>query len=325
MNLQSLSLITDGSCSADLFDNVDLTHFKHLRSLSWRGISRGDHFWSLGQFIRENSAGVEGLKSITLDLVDWWKAERSWHDHQSAILGGYPPGRENFFARRVLGVHPEEETVLFKSLESLSLFAVSFGFAESGFIQAFNMNNLRSLKLWNCPSSLTMLDGHFGENGNLNLTSFELVMDTTCLGSYMGVSEEDEEGGKTVNFINGFCGLKDLFLMLPPPTDWKLVGGAILNHRLTLERLVLHDRGMDPDANEVADGEISWRNVRDILCRSKRLSCLGTNIPISQLVRPYIPNDDRLETAKPLALTNCSIRSRALEGSHTVRESRSCI
>jgi hypothetical protein len=58
---------------------------------------------------------------------------------------------------------------------------------------ALFMNNLRSLKLWNYPSFLTILDGLLRVNGSLNLTSFELVMDTACLGSHMGIIEEGEQ------------------------------------------------------------------------------------------------------------------------------------
>ena len=88
---------------------MSLTCFPHLKSLSWRGITRGDHFWSLGEFISKNTTGVESLRILTLDLVYWWTAKESWYDYERATLGGFPPRPDNFFARRVLRSHPNEE------------------------------------------------------------------------------------------------------------------------------------------------------------------------------------------------------------------------
>jgi hypothetical protein len=121
---------------------VDLAHFTQLKCFSWRGITRGSHFWSLGEFIK-NRAGVEGLRTRTIDLVNWWQAQKSWSNHQVATLGGFPPRPDYFFARRVLCPHRDEEAPV---LSNLSLSAASLEFAEPDMIKAFNMNNLRTLR-----------------------------------------------------------------------------------------------------------------------------------------------------------------------------------
>jgi hypothetical protein len=58
-----------------------------------------------------------------------------------------------------------------------------------------------------------------------------------CLDSHMGISQEEEQGGSVVELLQTFCGLEDLFLMLPPSTE----GCVILRIRVrSLD--VLHAR-----------------------------------------------------------------------------------
>lgn len=173
---------------------------------------------------------------------------------------------------------------MFKSLSNLSLSAVSFEFAEAEMIRVFNMNNLRTLKLWNCPSCLQIRDGLVGTS---SLKTFELTMGTNGFGS--GINEEEEQGEEVVQLLQTFCGLEDIFLMLPPLTDWRLIKEGILYHGSALERLVVHDRRINPDTDtdEEADGEVPWSCVSDILRHSTRLNCLGISISIRQLASTY--------------------------------------
>jgi hypothetical protein len=88
----------------------------------------------LANLLRRTGQESRVLKRSPWILGKWWKAEKSWYDHQKATFGGFPPRPDNFFARRVIYPHPEEEAPVFKSLSSLSLSAVSFEFAESEII-----------------------------------------------------------------------------------------------------------------------------------------------------------------------------------------------
>jgi hypothetical protein len=99
---------------------------------------------------------------------------------------------------------------------------------------------LRSIKLWNCPYSLVILGRIVNRTESSTLKTFELAIDSSCLGSQAGISGAEEQG-KIVEFLQDFCGLEDLFLMLPPLTDWDGVEAGMLNHRLTLQRLVVHN------------------------------------------------------------------------------------
>jgi hypothetical protein len=278
--LETLSLITDGGCNADLLGVLDLTEFSRIQSFTWRGLNRGDDFWSLGKFVNANA---KGIKTLSLDLVDWEKAENTWYDFQRAMLGGFPDHPDNFFARKVLEVQRGEENILFQSLNSLLLSAVSFELAEPEMMYAFNMCNLSTLRLWNCPSCLILLEDLIGMAKNIRLKSFELVIDPTCLASHTELGER-EEGDIVARFLNAFHGLEDLSLMLTLPVNWDVIFKGILNHVSTLRRLTIHNRDFHLEDFSCKDGSIPWSDQKGILFKDPRLSYIGTSGSPSQLV-----------------------------------------
>ena len=152
--LEALSLTTDGGCILEPYGEVDLTHFSEIQSFTWRGINRGEDFQSLGNFFKANS---KNITTLNLDLVNWIEAERTWYNFERALHGGFRPCPDNSFATKVLGIQGKGN-VFFQSLESLSLSAVSCTSVGSKMIQVFNFSNLRTLKLRNCSSSLTLLE-----------------------------------------------------------------------------------------------------------------------------------------------------------------------
>ena len=66
---------------ADLLSAMNLTPFTYLRSLSWRGINEGNHFWPLREFIKENRRVLESLEILTSDLRDWWRAGKCFYNY----------------------------------------------------------------------------------------------------------------------------------------------------------------------------------------------------------------------------------------------------
>jgi hypothetical protein len=260
-------------------------------------MDRGEYFWSFGGFVQKNKPGVESLQNLSLDLIDCIKADHAWYEHEKATRGGFPYRPVNFFAEIVLGILPEEpeqneddedhksKAILFKSLKTLSLSAVPFVEAEIEMIYAFNIGNLTTLKLINCHACLGVLDHLVQMNQGSTLKSFELVIDTICLGSNNMGPEEQVKSIHT--FLDSFSGLEDIFLMLW--ASWNPIFRAILNHATTLKRLVIHERGHDEDAStdDNLDGEIPWtREVSELISKTT-LTCLGTTIPLLQLVRLY--------------------------------------
>jgi hypothetical protein len=77
---------------------VDLVKFDELRHLSWKGIGRQNEIDSSRDFIDRNGKVLENL---TLDLIDWEKAEESWlEDYSRDEEGDLVEVPDNFFASR---------------------------------------------------------------------------------------------------------------------------------------------------------------------------------------------------------------------------------
>jgi hypothetical protein len=271
---------------AEALDVFDMTQFDSLQSFTWRGI-RGDGFDALSEFVK---ADRRALTTLQLDFVDWIRVEAAWNDHQRVTRKGSPPGPENFFARDVLHVHGGHEKTMFPSLTTLELSAVSFASAEPEMMHAFNIRNLRRLKLWNCPSSLVLLNKIVDRAQTPRLRSFELVLDLDCVRSHLELEGEMEL--PVARFLHAFHGLEDLSIMLPQPIAWDIIIRGIWHHRLTLRRLTLHDRDIDSDEDSVVDGDIPWNDERHILYRDTRLNYIGTSGSLPHLVRHFLPSCD---------------------------------
>jgi len=311
--LENISLITDGSCRADTQGLIHLTEFKHLKSLSWLGLNKGYHHWSFGEFVKKNKLGVEGLQSLTLDLIEWHRADDAYYYYERATQGGFPPRSNNFFAEIVLGLSPEDsdpsetdeeektEIVLFKSLDVLSLSAISFDGEEIRMAHAFNILKLTTLKLVNCHGCLPMLENLVEMDQSIALKSFELVIDNTTLTAHeiqVGWGWKSQEESIS-SFLNSFSGLEDIFLMLYEES-WDLIFLAISNHALTLKRLVIRERAFYQYEKDL-DGQLDWSPELENLLNKTSLICLGVNILPSKLVSFYTLG---IITSEPLPDTN---------------------
>jgi hypothetical protein len=252
-----------------------------MQSLSWKGLNRGDHFDCLARFFKEQ-AGAQELRSLELDLVNWTRADSGWYSHQRATLGGFPPRPDNFFATSILGVQPDQEIVLFQSLEALQLTGVAFSPFEKELSHSFNTMNLTTLQLRNCPASFELLGAILEQGITMKVKSFELAIDWECLHHY-----QDFVGGQedvVYRFLDYFQGLEDLFLLLTQPIEWYLVANSIVNHQTTLKRLVVHER-KSPEGGAISvDGGIPWDNSGELLFHESKLRCFGTGGPISEMV-----------------------------------------
>lgn len=214
-----------------------------------------------------------------MDLVEWSRADQAWYEHQQATLGGFPPHVDNFFATSILGIEPEQENILFQSLETLRLTGVAFSPFENEFSYCLNMMNLSTLQLRNCPASLELLEALLNSGITLKLKSFELAIDWDCLHYY---GDFNTAQAKVIfRFLESFEGLEDLFLLLTTTINWYLIGNSIANHQSTLKRLVVHER--DTPKGTVVDGGIPCQNSGLLFC-APNMTCFGTSGPISGLV-----------------------------------------
>ena len=251
---------------------MNLKEFKEIRSLSWRGINEMSNFHSLRECIKVNEQGME---TLVLDLIDWKEAERKYSIGLKRTIGSISGYTHNFFAKDILGLFPGDEKTILPHLSTLSLSAVSFQDATEEMLHALNICRLRSLRLWNCPHSLDLLQTIVGGGHNVTLKSFELVVDADC-------NFEQETHGETFHmivcaFLSAFRGLEDLYLMFTPYMDWGRIGQSILGHVVTLDRLAIHERedvgGLGWTEN--IDSHISLSDGLADLYQNTNLTCIG--------------------------------------------------
>ena len=273
--IETVSLATDGSCGTFLTNrySIDLGKLKALRSLTWKGINKSNNFHSLGECIKVNKQGME---TLVLDLIDWKGTEHEYFDGLRRTNGSIESYTNNFFARDILELIPGDEKTILPHLSTLSLSAVSFQDAQEEMLHALNISRLRSLKLWNCPHSLDLLQTIVSGAHAMRLRSFELVLD---VGRY---SEQEIHGDVfhriISGFLNAFRGLEDVYLMLTDYTDWRTIFHAIMGHVSTLDRLVTHERQDVGDEEWAAkvDSRMPLSKGLQDLYQNANLTCLGT-------------------------------------------------
>lgn len=254
---------------------VDLVQFKGLRSLDWKGLNRYDDLESVKECIKAHGHQIQ---SLTLDLLTWVRAENVW----AAGFRRQTPQRrnipDNFFAQNVLSIQPRDTNIIFMSLQNLHLSGVSFCHSGMEMAWAFNVEQLKSLQLRNCPGSLDWLQLILSSGKEMRLKSLELALDISSLqkDAYMHITET------ICKFIHQNYGLESLYLMLPEPTDWTTLTDSISSHchlkRLTMHHLV--DRG----GHNLIDGNMPWPFQLERMLQERQLTCFGSSMPPGELV-----------------------------------------
>lgn len=265
--LESLSLVTSFSCEKCLngFNRFDLSTFRNLRTLSWIGLRSGDDLDALMECFDNNATH---LRNLTLDFINWEQTDYGmfgWRDTDDEIP--------------VLG--RATSRLRFPALERLSLAEVPFVTGATMFASTFNFTQLRELRLWNCPGTLELLKHLTNSHRALPLVSLELVVD---------MQHADEPMERAVSgFLQGFSGLRDLFLSLYV-WDWRRIIDVIMDRLRPLKRLVFHGRGVDADEEsewyeELADRSLEWNDRLSLLFASAECEVIGIANPPTFMVR----------------------------------------
>ncbi|KAL7658269.1 hypothetical protein ACMYSQ_004402 [Aspergillus niger] len=235
--IESLIIHTDIYCDHGV-GSVDLVQFPDLRSLSWKGLNKYSDFECLKDCIRAHG---NQLVSLTLDLVDWYRAKDIWTDEFRRQSDEAMP--DNFVVQRIMNPKAEDEKMILQSLKYLDLSAISFEIAAIDMPVLFNTENLRTLKLRKCIGSLKWLELVSSSGKLTELKSFELVL-TNC-GPINTM--------KTIcNFIERAPKLEILCLMLRRPINWESLISTICRCS-SLTRLVMHS--LADESNQILGGE----------------------------------------------------------------------
>ncbi|RDH21255.1 hypothetical protein M747DRAFT_223860, partial [Aspergillus niger ATCC 13496] len=264
--IESLIIHTDIYCDHGV-GSVDLVQFPDLRSLSWKGLNKYSDFECLKDCIRAHG---NQLVSLTLDLVDWYRAKDIWTDEFRRQSDEAMP--DNFLVQRIMNPKAEDEKMILQSLKYLDLSAISFEIAAIDMPVLFNTESLRTLKLRKCIGSLKWLELVSSSGKLTELKSFELVL-TNC-GPINTM--------KTIcNFIERAPKLEILCLMLRRPINWESLINTICRCS-SLTRLVMH--GLADEGNQILGGEgMPWPSGLERLLQDKQLACFGSSTPPSEL------------------------------------------
>lgn len=144
--LESVSLITDGTCNYNTFgvSPVLLYKLESLKHLSWRGLFSRKNLVDLRDGLWTNYMHLESLE---LEFFDFEETRRRWTESNPNAA------QDNFFARDILQTQPGFVQVLFRSLRTLSLGTFSWGFHTAELAWRFNIAGLHTLKLFNCSDT----------------------------------------------------------------------------------------------------------------------------------------------------------------------------
>lgn len=159
----------------EISTGYDLASFSRIRDFSWIGPCSAEDFEAIRDCFIKNATHLEALK---LNLVDWSKADDFWFLDDTRFSED-PDRRANFFAQDILCFHQKDGAanrgLSFPALRSLYLGQLSFRYAISDLVSAFNVSALQRLVLWNCPGTVPLLEHLTASKKELQLASFELT------------------------------------------------------------------------------------------------------------------------------------------------------
>ena len=238
--IESLSLITSGKCHYSVRVQEEiliLSNFPRLRKFSWKGLSSTEELNSLRGLFRSNFRVLEELE---LDFFEW---EAVTIDGVDTMDYSYEDGPS--FPEAILPHNSDGAVQQFKSLKRLSLSEFEFEISTEQITRAFNIGNLQSLTLRNCPGIRTFLSTIMDAGLVLRLKSLELIM------LDRPIRRNGSIESPLISFLQSFKGLEHFHLMLrtgrsDPKQVLSSYWNAILHHSSTLKRLIYHERCRKP-------------------------------------------------------------------------------
>ncbi|KAJ5346162.1 hypothetical protein N7452_004166 [Penicillium brevicompactum] len=228
-SLESISLITDGTCPQAGGALDGLSEFSSLKMLEWEGIQQSAEVDSMRRCIRQNAAQ---LTDLSIGFVRYSDASELC---------------EEIFGQQSRICHSST----LPSLSSLSMRKISFprNFQPS---PALLYGPLRALVLRDCPNQLQFLTSLTRSKGTPQLELFEFSSDNFLDGF-------GEDLTPVLRFLVSFKGLRHLFLRLSNFEDPSRVESVVRYHRSTLETLCYHERQLVSIDDEGVFGE--YRDV----------------------------------------------------------------
>ena len=225
LKIESLNLVTDPKCRLMKL-RLKKRSFDAIRLLSWKGLDARNHGKLLLCILAQHN---ETLDSLELEKSEIWRRNiDASHDLGDSLL---------------LAPRPETDEVAYPNLQHLSLYRFSLTtFRVEGVRAAFNLSNLRSLRLRHCLQPDALFTHAVLKKQEIRLTDLEFnwVSRFTAL-------DPPELHVRIANiniFLQAFHGLEHLLIF----TDMGLISGksayphdifaqGIVSHRTSLKQL----------------------------------------------------------------------------------------
>lgn len=229
--IRSLNLTTDPFCHPSECD-IDLSAFRQLRTLSWKG-PRAEDLDALSVAILGNSAH---LRKLELDLVSWPQLlydlgisgdEEDEEDEDGRIA-------DNYFTRTILCLDKCSPQPLLPAIRVLSLSQVP---VSASMVFAVDFPAIESFTLRRCPGWDELLEHvlHLGLSIKLSILEIQETDDVT----------HGEADHTLAQFLSAFEGLQELFISHQGPSHTLALWELFRGRHSTLRRFVYHQRTID--------------------------------------------------------------------------------
>jgi hypothetical protein len=259
-NLETLRLITDGSCIWDVENDLQerrlaLSAFSRLKRLSWKGLSSEQDLETLADVLQQRS---RQLQELEIDLTYHEAIRVSFEGDEDDGLGD-----GSTFSAEILRL-PKPGVETFSNLRLLDLTAVSFTPGNNErekkrtldrIYNSFDFGTLLSLRLRHCQGWEALLELLTCSTKPMRLKSLEIQS-----------SHQDDawdEYNTLIAFIQTFQGLEELAVYTTAPLESIDLWQAMLHHRTTLRRFVQHQRSLNLREEETDLPDLSFCDPED--------------------------------------------------------------
>ena len=228
------------------------------------------------------AANKKILEKLELDFIDWSLVNR-------ACETKLPDDDSHVFSKHVLPLSGNPSTNVFPALTTLLLSAVCLPTNPEATVSAFDLSQLRSLRLHRCLNTHLLLRAIVQGALSLKLESFDCVMDD--------FAENIDWGGSALNaFLRSFSSLRRLYLMIAPLGEitTEQYFESITYHAASLKSLVYHEVTPETDISSGKDKYLTFEppnlscgstGAMTRFMQNARLESLGCCDSLTQLRR----------------------------------------
>ncbi|OJJ77907.1 hypothetical protein ASPBRDRAFT_251915 [Aspergillus brasiliensis CBS 101740] len=272
--LEAICLRTGHTCDIG-DDQISLSEFTSLKSISWSGLDHASHMAELCLSLKLNARHLESLDLGARETCLYRRPEDSIQD---------------MFARWILGMCEHSTKSVFPVLKHLALFKMDLSAIFHCFPSIFNPSVLQTLKLRHCKRWGKALQA-IQESGTKNIALKTLLIQSGLDGhdAYSSLIE-------LPSFIGSFEGLEGLFLSNLSPIEPISTWCSVVAHKKTLKQLLcehFHSNGY-ADSPRRLYLSASQNPLAELNLEFLGICCYDPNILISLLSAPLLKKTIRV-------------------------------